>query len=146
MAVLGLLVVFSFSRRSGPVRYLPLPARASPIEFLEALGSLYAGAGASATAVSLAYAGFRRRMGKLCGLKGMKMSAEELGVALRRRFPLAGEGLEADLAACEEACTDDTLAPKRALALVRALGRHAELLTAATHAGKPENMKARRAD
>ena len=44
---LSILIVFSFSRRSGPVRELPPPARATPIEFLEALGSLYRSAGAS---------------------------------------------------------------------------------------------------
>jgi hypothetical protein len=136
LGVLGLLVVFSFSRRSGPVRDLPLPARASPIEFLEALGSLYAKAGASATAVSLAYGRFRRKMGELCGLNGMQLNAEELGVALRRRFPQAGEELEKDLAACEEAETNDKLVPKRALALVQALGRHGALLTVAARAGR----------
>ena len=60
MAVLALLVVFSFSRRSGPVRDLPQPARATPIEFLEALGSLYRNAGAASTAVSIAWERFRR--------------------------------------------------------------------------------------
>ena len=135
LAVLGLLVVFSFSRRSGPVRDLPLPARASPIEFLEALGSLYAKAGASGTAVSLAYGQFRRKMGDLCGLNGMLMSAAELGDALRRRFPQAGEDLETDLAACEETGMNDKLIPKRALALVQALGRHGAMLTAFARAG-----------
>ena len=86
---IGLLIIFSFSRRRGPVRDLPAPVRATPVEFLEALGSLYAEAGASATAVELAYERFRRRMGDLCGLKGAKMSAEELASALRRRFPQA---------------------------------------------------------
>ena len=61
---IGLLVLFSFSRRRGPVRDLPLPARATPVEFLEALGSLYAEAGASATAVELAYERFRRHDGR----------------------------------------------------------------------------------
>ena len=51
---------FSFSRRSGPVRDLPPPARATPIEFLEALGSLYRNAGAASTAVSVAWERFRR--------------------------------------------------------------------------------------
>ena len=135
LAVLSLLVVFSFSRRSRPVRDLPLPARASPIEFLEALGSLYAKAGASGTAVSLAYGQFRRKMGDLCGLNGIQMSAAELGAALRRRFPQAGEELEADLAACEEASMNDKLIPKRALALVQALGRHGAMLTAFARVG-----------
>ena len=51
LPVLALLVVFSFSRRSGPLRELPLPPRATPIEFLEALGSLYHNAGAASAAV-----------------------------------------------------------------------------------------------
>ncbi len=138
LAAIALLVVFSFSRRSGPVRDLPLPPRASPVEFLEALGSLYEKAGASATAVSLAYTQFRRKMGELCGLNGIQMNADELSRALRRRFPQAAEELEADLAACEEAATDDKLIPKRALALVQSLGRHGALLTAAAHAARPD--------
>ncbi len=143
LAAIGMLVVFSFSRRSGPVRDLPEPARATPVEFLEALGSLYAKAGAAATAVELAYERFRRRVGELCGLKGQQMSAAELGAALRRRFPQAGADLEEDLAACEEAAANDRLAPKRALTLVQALDRHGELLAAVARAG--ERMKARRA-
>lgn len=135
---LGLLTIFSFSRRSGPVRDLPPPRRASPIEFLQALGSLYAKAGASATAVNLAYGRFRRKMGELCGRNGMQMSAEELCAVLRRRFPQASEELEADLAACEDASLDDKLIPKRALALVQMLSRHAALLTAAARTSGPD--------
>jgi hypothetical protein len=68
----------------------------------------------------------------------MQLNSQELGVALRRRFPQAGQELEADLAACEEAGVDDRLIPKRALALVQALGRHSALLAAAARAGKRE--------
>ncbi|MGD0482151.1 MAG: DUF4350 domain-containing protein [Terracidiphilus sp.] len=123
-----LLVIFSFSRRRGPVRDLPAPVRATPVEFLEALGSLYAEAGASATSVDLAFERFRRRMGDLCGLQGAKMSATELGLALRRRFPRGPEALEKDLAECEEAIGNDALQPRKALALVQALSRHGEAL------------------
>jgi hypothetical protein len=125
---IALLVIFSFSRRRGPVRDLPAPVRATPVEFLEALGSLYAEAGASATSVDLAYERFRRRMGDLYGLQGARMSAEELGLALRRRFPQAPEALEKDLAECEEAIGSDALQPKKALALVQTLSRHGEAL------------------
>jgi hypothetical protein len=131
---IGLLVIFSFSRRHGPVHDFPQPVRATPVEFLEALGSLYAEAGASATAVELALERFRRRMGDLCGLKGSKMSAEELAGALRRRFPQIGADLEKDLADCEKAVQDDRLHPKRALALVQILSRHSEALLAAARA------------
>jgi hypothetical protein len=132
---IALLILFSFSRRRGPVRDLPAPVRATPVEFLEALGSLYAEARASATAVDLAYERFRRRMGDLCGLKGAKMSAEDLSAALRRRFPQALPELEKDLADCEAAATNDKLPPKSALALVQALGRHSDMLTAVARAG-----------
>lgn len=136
LAGIGLLLVFSFSRRRGPVRALPDPVRATPVEFLEALGSLYNKAGASATALRIAYDQFRRCMGSLCGRQGMQMSAVELGEALRRRFPQAPVEMESDLAACQEALLEETLAPKRALALVQALSRHSELLQAVAHAGR----------
>ena len=131
---IGLLVVFSFSRRSGPVRDLPAPMRATPVEFLEALGSLYGEARASATSVELAYERFRRRMADLCGLQGVKLSAEELGISVRRRFPQADEALEKDLAECQEAMKNDALEPKKALALVQTLSRHGETLDRAAKA------------
>ncbi len=135
LAGIGLLVLFSFSRRRGPLRDLPRLPRTSPVEFLEALGSLYAEAGASATAVDLAWERFRRRVGDWCGLKAAKMSAAEVGSALRRRFPLVAADLEKDLADCEAAIKDDRLAPKRALALVQALNRYSEALDAAARPG-----------
>jgi hypothetical protein len=132
LASLGLLVIFSFSRRSGPVRELPPPARATPIEFLQALGSLYGNAGAATTAVSIAWERFRRRSLRLCGQKPSKISAVELAAILRRRFPQADADLEADLAACEEAAWAETANPRQALKLVQMLHRHyQELLTAA---------------
>jgi len=138
LGCIALLVIFSFSRRRGPVRELPLPRRSTPVEFLEALGSLYARAGASATAVQLAYERFKRNMSALCGLNGMQMSAAQLAEALRRRFPQAATELEKDRAASEEAVTDDRLAPKRALALVQALSRYSEFFAAAASSGRRE--------
>ncbi|MGH9605536.1 MAG: DUF4350 domain-containing protein [Terracidiphilus sp.] len=135
LAVLGLLVVFSFSRRSGPVRDLPAPARATPVEFLEALGSLYKNAGAASTAVGIAWERFRARALRLCGLRGRKMGAAELAATVRRRFghsevSLAPE-FEADLAACEEASWSETIQPRAALRLIQKLHGHEERLMAA---------------
>jgi hypothetical protein len=132
---LALLVLFSFSRRSGPLRAVPVLPRTTPVEFVEALGSLYAKAGASATAVGLAYDRFRMRVGGLCGLRGLQMSAAELGAALRRRFPQASQELEADLLAGEEGAKDDGLTPKEALAVVQALSRQMEALEEAARTG-----------
>ena len=139
----ALLIVFSFSRRSGPVRDLPPPARATPIEFLEALGSLYRNAGAASTAVSVAWERFRRHSLRLCGQKASKMSAAELAAVIRRRFPRADESLEADLAACEDAAWAETANPRQALKLIQLLHGHYERLMEAARPGEPlDNISA----
>jgi hypothetical protein len=142
LVVVALLIVLSFSRRSGPVRDLPPPARATPIEFLEALGSLYRNAGAASTAVSVAWERFRRHSLRLCGQKGSKMSAAELATVIRRRFPLADESLEADLAACEDAAWAEMANPRQALKLIQLLHGHYEKLMEAARPGNETGNQA----
>lgn len=137
LATLGLLVVLSFSRRSGPVRELPAVARATPIEFLDALGSLYRNAGAASTAVAIALERFRREALRLCGLRGQPMRAGDLAAAIHRRFPQADKALESDLTACEEAASDEATAPRAALKLIQRLHVHEQELAAAATRGNP---------
>jgi len=137
LPVLGLLIVFSFSRRSGPVRDLPSPARARPIEFLEALGSLYRNAGAASTAMSIAWERFRRQALRVSGRRGSQVGATELAAMIRRRFSHADNSLEADLAACEEAAWGETINPREALKLIQTLHVHQEKLIAAAKPGGP---------
>jgi hypothetical protein len=132
---LGVLIVLSFSRRSGPVRDAPGPARSTPVEFLQALGSLYSKAGAASTAVSIAWERFRRRSLRLCGQRGSQTGAAELAAVIRRRFPHAGDSLETDLAACEDAAWGETAKPQDALKLVQALHRHQEEISATQKSG-----------
>jgi len=144
---LAVLVIFSFSRRNGPVRDLPPPVRATPIEFLEALGSLYRNAGAASTAVSVAWERFRRHTLRLCGQKGSKMGAAELVVVIRRRFPHADASLETDLAACEEAAWSEAANPRQALKLIQTLHGHYRKLIEAARPGsliaQPENINSK---
>jgi hypothetical protein len=155
LAGLAALIVFSFSRRSGPIRALAAPVRATPIEFLDALGSLYRNAGAASTAVSIAFERFRRQALRLCGLRlqpsgdelpgaaspdrdklrTATLGATELALAIRSRFPLADQALEADLAACEDAAWGETLAPRQALKLIQRLHTHLQALEAAARRG-----------
>lgn len=135
LILLSILIVFSFSRRSGPLRELPPPARATPIEFLEALGSLYRSAGASSTALSIAWERFRRYALRLCGLRQAPVSAAELAAAIRRRFPQADPALEADLAACEEARLNEKIEPREALKIIQTLHRHRQMLAEASRPG-----------
>jgi hypothetical protein len=132
---LGLLIVFSFSRRSGPVRDLPQPPRAAPTEFLDALGSLYRNAGAASTAVAVALERFRRHSLHLCGLRPGPMGASELVAAIRRRFPDVDPSLEGDLAACEDASWSESVEPRVALRLIQALHAHQRALDGAARPG-----------
>jgi hypothetical protein len=137
--ILVILVLFSFSRRSGPVRELPPPVRATPIEFLEALGSLYKNAGAASTAVAVAWERFRRRALWLCGMRVQRMDAAEVAAVVRRRFPKADASLEADLDSCEQAAANEALNPKEALRLVQLLSAHVEKLDAMAGRGSRAN-------
>ena len=128
MILLSILIVFSFSRRSGPVRELSPPVRSTPIEFLEALGSLYRSAGASTTALTIAWERFRRYALRVCGLRQASINAEELAAAIRRRFPDADPALEADLAACENARLNEKIEPRGALKMIQLLHHHRQML------------------
>ncbi len=139
MILISILIVFSFSRRSGPVREMPPPARATPIEFLEALGSLYRSAGASSTAVTIAWERFRRYALRLCGLRQVPVGAEELAAAIRRRFPNADPSLEADLVACESAKLNEKIEPRAALKIIQLLHHHRQMLAAASRLGTISN-------
>jgi hypothetical protein len=118
------LVLVSFSRRSGPVRELPPTVRTTPVEFVEALGSLYRSAGATSTVVAIAWERFRRHGLQLCGVPAQQISAVELGALLRRRFPLLEPELETDLMAFENGAENDGLRPREALGLVQLMARY----------------------
>jgi Domain of unknown function (DUF4350) len=135
LLVVGLLIVLSFSRRSGPVRELAAPSRASPTEFVEALGSLYQNAKAAGTAVGVALERFRRQSLRMCGMRPAAMSADELAATLRRRFPGLNAKLEEDLKACEEAAGSEGIEPKQALKLVQTLDAHWRVLEGVTRVG-----------
>jgi hypothetical protein len=136
LPVLALLVLFSFSRRSGPIRELPQPVRATPIEFIDALGSLYRNADAASTVVSIALERFRRHALRLSGMQRQKMDAADLAALLRRRFPDMGPGLENELAECEAAAANEVLSPRDALRMVQILDqRQSELDSAARPGG-----------
>lgn len=146
LAGLALVVILSFSRRSGPVRDLPAPMRATPIEYIEAMGSLYRNAGAASTAVEVAWERFRRHALNLCGLKGQRLGATELAAAIRRRFPNADAKLEDDLRACEEAAANEKLQPREALRLVQALAGHESQINDAARTGRQKTGSAAQTD
>lgn len=114
------LLVFSFGRRSGPVRSLVEVRRSSPLEFAESMGHLYNKAGATRVATD----GARRRLlgflHERCGipLNVLREGPGDIVEAVQGRlggdWSFLGEHLE-------QAGGDGEISAKTALRLVKAL-------------------------
>ena len=118
--VLLLAVLFTFSRRSGPVRPLIEPSRLSPLEFVETLGGLYQSAHANQVALEVSYQRFQYLLKKRLGLTGQP-TADEMGRAVSLRLRYDRPDFAATLARCERAVGDPGLREKEAVELVQAL-------------------------
>jgi hypothetical protein len=114
------LLLWSFARRSGPLRPDPVVPRTTQIEFVHSLGSLYQAAGANQVAVGGAYQHFRRQLEQLFAIPHNR-SAESLEGVLSQRFGAGGDRLLKTLVACEQAIETEHLPAKTALARVQAL-------------------------
>lgn len=125
------LLLFSFSRGSGPRRALVQPPRASPLEFVESMGALYARAGASSVAISAA----QRRLTDFLAHQGglpaetLRSGPAAIATAVAARFGCDTTSLAADLEAARQS-EYDARRPSEALALVRRLDEHIAELTA----------------
>jgi hypothetical protein len=120
LVLIAALLLWSFARRSGPLRPDPVVPRTTQIEFVHSLGSLYQAAGANQVAVSGAYQHFRQRLEQLFAIP-QNRSAESLGGALLQHFGPGGERLLKTLVACEQAMETENLPAKTALERVQSL-------------------------
>ena len=120
--VFGLLV-FSFSRRNGPVRLPVMVPRSSPVEFAVSMGDLYEKAGATAAATEAARRRLERVLEREAGLaRGLvAQGPEAIVAALEARFGGQWNSVGEHL---REAALARDAQPRRrsAFALVRALG------------------------
>src|SRR5438552_2429796 len=64
VAILGVIVVLTFGRRSGPIVLPPVVSRLSPLEFVDTLGGLYERAGAEPAVVGFVYLRFRATLSR----------------------------------------------------------------------------------
>ena len=120
-------LVFSFSRRRGPVRLPVTVPRSSPVEFAVSMGDLYEKAGATGAATEAA----RRRLERVLVREGgLAQGAVEAGpeavvVALTTRFG-DGWGSVGEHLRDAASARSDHPGSRSALALVRALGGDVE--------------------
>jgi len=123
----AIMLLITFSRRSGPVIPLVPESRLSPLEFVDTLGNLYQRAAAAQVPVEIAFTRFRQLAARRLGLFGT-ISAQQLAQAMMMRRLVADKNFPARLMRCEEAISDPTLTEKEALALVQFLNEAAETL------------------
>jgi hypothetical protein len=124
LVLLGLAVVATFSRRSGPVSAPVNDVRLSPLEFVHTLGGLYENAGTASVAVDICYQRFRYWLARRLGVAN-NISINDLEMALRERLAPKDDHFAAILRRCESARADPYLSENEALHLVQELDEYA---------------------
>jgi len=122
-----LALIFTFSRRNGPIHPLPQPSRLSPLEFVSTLGKLYRRANAVHSALAIPYARFRAQAARQLGIN-QDVPAADLARALTNRMRYKDESLAELLRQIENALHNPELKEAQALGLVQQLNRHAQKL------------------
>ena len=80
-----LALIFTFSRRNGPIHPLPEPSRLSPLEFVHTLGKLYRRANAVHSVLAIPYARFRMLAARQLGISH-DLPAADLARAVENRL------------------------------------------------------------
>ncbi len=124
LALLGLAVVATFSRRSGPLSAPVTDVRLSPLEFVQTLGGLYENAGTASVAVDICYQRFRYWLTRRLGV-GNNIPINDLESAVRDRWAPKDDHFGAILRRCESAKADPYLGETEALQLVQELDEYA---------------------
>jgi hypothetical protein len=124
LTLLGLAVLATFSRRSGPVFKPVTELRLSPIEFVQTLGGLYQRAATASVAVDICYQRFRYWLTRRLGVAN-NISIDDLQAAVRERWALNDDHFAAILRRCESAKNDPFLHGPEALHLVQELDGYA---------------------
>jgi len=131
LAAVAALVIFSFGRRSGPLRAPVQAPRTSPLEFAESMGDLYRKAGAVNVATSCA----ERRLMQFLEHEGgipretLRSTPEVIAEAVSERFRYASAGFTEDLKAAQQA-EFAKYSARSGLGLVKRIDEHIAKLTA----------------
>jgi hypothetical protein len=129
LLLIGLFLILTRGRRSGPLRPLPAAIRSSPMEFVRSLGGLYRASRANDVPVRIAYEKFRSQLAQRYAISGAQTGdAATLAATLAARFQLDEPSLKRDLQACEDPDSLSDLKPRQALTLVKALAHYHELI------------------
>jgi hypothetical protein len=120
IAIITLAVLFTYSRRSGPI-VKPAPvSRLSPLEFVDTVGSLYQSARAGSVAVAVSYRRLRLQLSQRLGLPS-SASDQALADAASERMGWDADGFANSMAKAAGAEHLYKMGPDDALDLVQTL-------------------------
>jgi hypothetical protein len=134
--VVALLLIFSFGRRSGPLRMPVRLPRSSPLEFAESMGRLYQKAGATGAAVDSSRCRLLTFLEEQCGIprEVLRSTPETIAQAVEERLGGSWAALREHLVQAERSeYASATLAST--LELVKALDRDQQELAARIRSG-----------
>jgi len=128
IGVIAFALLFTFSRRSGPIFTPAEVSRLSPLEYVETLGGLYERAGAASSAVGISHQRLRSLLTRQLGLPS-STSDRELGQAAEERLGWKESGISELLLQAAKASHAEKLPRSEALDLVQKLEQNAARLT-----------------
>jgi hypothetical protein len=126
-AVLGLAVLFTFSRRSGPMMMPAVATRLAPLEFVDTLGGLYHRAHAEPAVVAAVYQRFRGTLTRHLRLP-MAIPNALLDEAVRGRLGLKDDSFLETLQRADAASHAQKIPAAEALELIQKLENYEEQL------------------
>jgi hypothetical protein len=138
-----LALIFTFSRRNGPIHPLPEPSRLSPLEFVHTLGKLYRRANAVHSALAIPYARFRTLATRQLGIN-TDIPAADLAHAVKNRLRYKDDSLANLLQQIENALHAPELAEPYALNLAQQLSFHTRNLKLISTQRQETNLHAER--
>ena len=138
IGLLASAVLFSLSRRRGPVYVPGEVSRLSPLEFVDTLAGLYEKAGAASSALAVSHQRLRALLTRQLSLPATTPDAE-LGQAASERFGSKDKDFAPLLARAETATHKAKLRPREALQLVQRLEAYAARLRTGWHSRQEKN-------
>jgi hypothetical protein len=140
-AILFLLLILSFSRRKGPLRFPVTLPRSSPVEFADSMSDLYAKAGATTTATAAAERRLHRFLHREAGLSRatIDLGPQAIGEALQSRLPGDWSGLVNDLTQITNIANTE-ISPRIALKLIQAIANDETRIRNALKPSAPEPL------
>jgi len=132
-AFLGVLLVLTFSRRSGPIVPLARESRLSPLEFVETLGNVFQRARGTQVALEIALNRLQQMAARRLGIRG-NATPDEIVQAMTQHGLKIPSDVAKLIRSSSDAAIDTELSEKRALEHVQALIRVMQLLDMPTAA------------